>query len=169
MAEPAQYDFGQVDDADVETFGQPGQRTFRLIVERGDRTASLWLEKEQLQAVGLVIEQHLNPAGGRGYSGSRTLLTLAARFPSKPTIDFKVGRLALGFDEQTSGFTVSARNVEDVEETEPEFTCVIGPSHAIAISAKTTEIVSAGRPRCPLCGAPMDGPHVCPATNGHAH
>jgi hypothetical protein len=30
-------------------------------------------------------------------------------------------------------------------------------------------VVAAGRPRCPLCGAPIEGKHVCPASNGHVH
>src|SRR5438105_5365710 len=100
MAEPNPLDFGAVDDADIETFGQPGQRTFRLIVERAERTAALWIEKEQLQALGLVIEQHLSPAGGGGYRAPHALLTLAARFPPQPTLDFTLGRLAVGFDER---------------------------------------------------------------------
>ena len=30
------------------------------------------------------------------------------------------------------------------------------------------DVVAAGRPPCPLCGAPMDpAGHVCPRSNGH--
>jgi len=168
MAEPAQYDFGEVDDVDVETFGQPGQRTFRIIAESGGRTASLWIEKEQLQALGLVIEQHLNPAGGRGYTGPRGVLSLAGRFPAQPTVDFKIGRLAVGFDETARSFRLTAHDIEDAESERPAFTAIVHAPQAITLGTKAAEIVAAGRPRCPLCGAPMDNPHVCPATNGHA-
>jgi hypothetical protein len=36
-----------------------------------------------------------------------------------------------------------------------------------ALSARIMEVVAAGRPLCPLCGAPIEGTHVCPASNGH--
>jgi uncharacterized repeat protein (TIGR03847 family) len=34
--------------------------------------------------------------------------------------------------------------------------------------ARATNIVAAGRPPCPLCGAPLDPQgHICPRRNGH--
>ena len=168
MTEPIGFDFGALDDADVETFGEPGQRTFRILAERGNRTASLWIEKEQLQAVGLLFEQHLSPAGGPAYSGPTATLTLAGRFPAQPSVNFRIGRLAIGFDEAEHSFTLTAHDAEDLNAPQPAFTCVVSAALAMAISVKTAEIVASGRPRCPLCGAPMDNPHVCPASNGHA-
>jgi uncharacterized repeat protein (TIGR03847 family) len=168
MAQPGAADFGDVDEIDVETIGQPGQRTFRMLAERGDRSASIWLEKEQLQAVGLVIDQQLARSSRSG-STERTLLTLAARFPSQPTIDFKVGQLAVGYDEQRHRFTFTAHDVERMDAAEPHFNCRASEPQARALAIKITEIVAAGRPRCPLCGAPMDAKHVCPLSNGHVH
>src|SRR4030042_1588088 len=48
-------EFGRVNSREAEAIGEPGQRTFRLRVSSGQRTASLWLEKEQLQALALAL------------------------------------------------------------------------------------------------------------------
>ena len=168
MAQPGHAEFGMVDEIDVETFGEPGQRTFRLIVEKGPRTASIWLEKEQLQALGLVIEEQLEHSRGATRL-EEAILTLAARFPSTATVDFKVGRLAVGFDEQQAAFVITAHDVEHPDAEEPDFTCRANAHQSRAVATKIAQIVAAGRPRCPLCGAPMDGDHVCPASNGRVH
>ena len=95
----AQYVFGPATRLQAQAIGEPGHRKFRLLIESDDgRAAALWVEKEQLQALGLAVEQLLAEFQGR----------LAARlprqpavetFPPNPTVDFKVGRLALGQDE----------------------------------------------------------------------
>jgi hypothetical protein len=36
------------------------------------------------------------------------------------------------------------------------------------LSAESAAVVAAGRPRCTMCGEPMDPEgHVCPQQNGH--
>ena len=167
MAEPAAHDMGDVDEIDVESIGQPGQRTFRLLAERGPETASLWLEKEQLQALGLIIDQHIARLSRGGAPREAALLTLAGRFPSPATIDFKVGRMALGYDTERRKFVFSAYDIEDPEQEAPRFSCAAGGSQVAALSIKIMDVVAAGRPRCPLCGAPIEGKHVCPGSNGH--
>ena len=47
---------------DAQSFGQPGQRTFRLrIVGAEAESASLWIEKEQMQALSIALKQMLVP------------------------------------------------------------------------------------------------------------
>src|SRR4051794_21907905 len=167
MAEPAAHDMGDVDEIDVESIGEPGQRTFRLLAERGAETASLWLEKEQLQALGLVIDQHIARLTRAGAPRESTLLTLAPRFPTRATIDFKVGRMGLGYDTERRKFVFTAYDIEDPDQETPRLSCAAGAAQVAALSIKILEVVAAGRPRCPLCGAPMEGTHVCPAANGH--
>lgn len=168
LAEPNPRDFGDVDEIDVEAIGEPGHRTFRVLVERGPVTASLWVEKEQLQALAVIIEQHsARFARGRSME-ERAFLTLGARFPARATVDFKVGRMALGYDERRGKFVFTADDVEDAEGQTRPFTCRATQAQVRAVCAKIAEIVAAGRPRCPLCGAPMEGKHVCPLSNGHA-
>ncbi len=56
----AQYVFGPATRLQAQSIGEPGHRTFRLLIESDDgRAAALWVEKEQLQALGLALEQRL--------------------------------------------------------------------------------------------------------------
>jgi uncharacterized repeat protein (TIGR03847 family) len=169
MASSGRTDFGDVDEIDVEAIGEPGHRTFRILAERGAETASLWVEKEQLQALGLLVEQHIARISRGRTATERALLTLAGRFPSQATFDFTAGRLAVGYDESTRRFLLTAHTTEEPEREDPAFACAATPTQMRALSVKIAEVVAAGRPRCPLCGAPIEGKHVCPATNGHAH
>ena len=77
----------------------PATVRFGLLVESDDgRAAALWVEKEQLQALGLAVEQLL--AEFQGTAGARPPRQPPIEtFPPNPTVDFKVGRLALGQDE----------------------------------------------------------------------
>ena len=62
----AQYVFGPATRLQAQAIGEPGHRTFRLMVESGDgRAAALWVEKEQLQALGLAVEQLLAEFQGK--------------------------------------------------------------------------------------------------------
>jgi uncharacterized repeat protein (TIGR03847 family) len=163
----AQHDLGELDEIDVEAIGEPGQRTFRLLLASGPTTASLWLEKEQMEQLAMVIDQQLTGASQDQPTGGLLTLDFASRFPSDPTIDFKAGRIAVGFEEQARRF---AMTIDPLEDSEQSVTFVVGQHKAEALSAKIVTVAAAGRARCPLCGAPLDGgPHVCPASNGHAH
>jgi uncharacterized repeat protein (TIGR03847 family) len=167
MGEPNPYEFGPVDEVDAEAIGEPGHRTFRVIAERGPTTAVLWVEKEQLQALGMIMEQQLARLSRRRQTEARPILSLASRFSGTPTLDFKAGRMALGYDEQRKLFTLTAHEIEDPTEQQPAFSCSATAAQIDALAAKIAEVVAAGRPRCPLCGAPMEGTHVCPLSNGH--
>ena len=68
MAE-AQYDFASVDAIDAESIGTPGKRTFRLRILRGDESAALWMEKQQLAALGEAIPRLLEQLIGLGMAG----------------------------------------------------------------------------------------------------
>ena len=169
MSQPIRHELGDLDDVDVESIGEPGQRTFRFVAERRETTVSLWVEKEQLQSFAVLVEQYFARAAGVSRGQDRAILTLAARFPSQATIDFKAGRMALGYDQGPGTFSLTAEEVGDPEASTQSVSCRIGAAQAQALCLKIAEIVSAGRPRCPLCGAPMEGKHVCPLSNGHAH
>ena len=75
--------------------------------------------------------------------------------------------MALGYNTEARKFVFTAYDIEDPGETSPRLSCTAGQSQVAALSIKIMEVVAAGRPRCPLCGAPMEGKHVCPAANGH--
>ena len=159
-------DLGSVDDIDVEAIGEPGHRTFRLLLETGTITAALWIEKEQLEHLATIIEQQVARVNRDRPSGPHPSLTLATRFPSSPSIELKVGRLGVGFDIELRKFVLTA---DSIEPDEPGLSCTATQLQAEALSTKIVSVAAAGRPRCPLCGAPMGANHVCPASNGHVH
>ncbi|MPZ14700.1 MAG: DUF3090 family protein [Chloroflexi bacterium] len=167
MAELSQRDFGEVDEIDVEAIGAPGKRTFRVLAENGSMTASVWIEKEQLQALGLILDQSLEGIARQRGRRDRAILTLAGRFPTRPTVEFNVGRLAVGYDEKIDRFVFTAHDAPDPHAAESALSWSASQRQVQALTFKIAEVVAAGRPRCPLCGAPIEGKHVCPVSNGH--
>jgi uncharacterized repeat protein (TIGR03847 family) len=165
-------DFGPVTRILADAVGKPGQRAFRLIAESDDRSACLWVEREQLQALAMLVEQLLTgwPAiqirGGQ--SSSRAASTPDLDFPSQPNVEFRVGQLALGFDERSSLYVLLAHNVESETGSEPDFTCLATRAQLRILSESITPLLAAGRPRCPMCEAPLgEGKHHCARGNGH--
>src|SRR3990170_5587109 len=94
------WDFGRAELLEPEAIGEPGQRTFRLRVISGSEAASLWLEKEQLIALTLAIRQLLEQTAEEGPSGEPEEPAPDAAFPEHPQVDFKLGRLGIGYDEK---------------------------------------------------------------------
>jgi len=94
---------------------------------------------------------------------------------------FRAGSLTLGWDGGAERVLVEARAQdadgeaidpdEDDEEDEegPDLLRVrMTASAARSFVTRAAQVVSAGRPPCPLCGAPLDPRgHICPRRNGH--
>jgi uncharacterized repeat protein (TIGR03847 family) len=165
------HDFDVVRRIESDAVGQPGSRRFRLIVENDSETAFLWLEKEQLQALGLAVDQLLTPVkplwsreeapAGRRRSSEGT---------GRASVEVQVARLGLGFDEATKLFILIAHDPETNAEDPPTFQCRCTRAQLSQLSESIAGVTSAGRPRCPVCGSPLDGsPHFCPGSNGHSH
>src|SRR5215467_10410956 len=116
------YDFGRVDLLDAEAIGKPGRRRFRLFARARGRTAGLWIEREQLQALADAIDQLLAQiAGGQVFRNlipPSTSETSGAPsdFPAHPDIEFQIGELSLGFDERDNVLALLATPLELVEE-----------------------------------------------------
>jgi uncharacterized repeat protein (TIGR03847 family) len=165
-------DFGGVSRLEAEAIGVPGQRTFRLRISSGERTASLWLEKEQLQALALALMRLLVQMGRPEYIPTAgTAVNPLSPFPEEPSLDFKVGRLGLGLD-QTEGnivlFAYDEGAEEESEQAEAVLACRAEPTQCRDLVAMIEAVIAAGRPICRLCLAPIDpGGHVCARSNGH--
>ncbi|MCL6647425.1 MAG: DUF3090 domain-containing protein [Chloroflexi bacterium] len=157
-------DFGPVVRLEAEAQGVPGRRTFRLLIANELELASLRIEKEQLQALGLAIEQLLAQVEAPAGEGS---------VPSGPPAGFEtfalpVGRLGLGYDEASDLFVLVVYAEETPENDPPDLICRASRAMMKNLSRQIEEIIAAGRPRCPLCGAPIDPEgHVCVRANGH--
>ncbi|MGH2535641.1 MAG: DUF3090 family protein [Thermomicrobiales bacterium] len=149
----------------AEALGEPGQRRFRILAIIDGETHIVWMEKQQVQALGLALEQVLEQLADEGPELSEPNAPL--QFDPNTRSQFRAGRMELGFDEQRDRLVIIAHDVEDESDT-PRFTCRISREQAREFSAEAAAVVAAGRPRCPLCGASMDpGHHACPQQNGH--
>jgi uncharacterized repeat protein (TIGR03847 family) len=169
------YDMGRIDWIGSESVGVPGQRTFRLAVYNRTMSAHLWLEKEELQALTQAIAQMLleiNTERGlqipmRDQSADNPK---PASFPATPDYDLKIGSLGLKYDSSRELIAIEANSREDEEDAAPRFRCLTTREQLEKLQVNTLDVLSAGRPRCPLCGTPLPNagvPHFCPPTNGH--
>jgi uncharacterized repeat protein (TIGR03847 family) len=173
-----QHNMGRAEWIGAESVGVPGQRTFRLLARNRTLSAELWLEKEQLQALAEAIARMmLEIDTERGFDiPSREPATSNPKppdFPARPDISLQVGALSLSYDSQRDVIAIEAtsREEEEVEEdSPPTFRCVTTREQLQMLQTNAIDVISAGRPRCPLCGTPLPAagtPHFCPPTNGH--
>src|ERR687896_658892 len=109
MAE-ARFDFAAVDAIDAESIGEPGKRTFRVRILRGDESAALWVEKQQLAALGEAIPRLIEQLDSEDQHPDVDARPISY-FPDDPTVDFKVGRLALGYAAQEDRLVLIAHDL----------------------------------------------------------
>ncbi len=163
-------DFGTLEYIAAEAIGRPGQRRFRLQVinERGD-SGSLWLEKEQLAALGEALESVLKDEHYRHQPAPLDDLTARPVFPLDADLEFRVVQLSMGVNHEHRRVVLVTGNSQDPDDSEAvnlqfEFDYPRG----FELRRQISDVVSAGRPKCPLCTAPMNPEgHVCVRSNGH--
>jgi uncharacterized repeat protein (TIGR03847 family) len=158
-------DLGIARAVDAQTFGAPGQRTFQLrIIGSSSVSASLWLEKQHLQALNLAFAQVLAQLDYGDRPGPPDL----SDFPVAAEHDFKVGRLGLGFDPSDRTIVLDAFELTAEEEADAIVRVRMTPEQCAWLVGQLSEIIAKGRPLCPLCGASMDPEgHTCIRSNGH--
>lgn len=164
-------DFGLVDAVDAEAIGPPGQRTFRLRARVGDEYAALWMEKEQLGALGRSFSQILAERSRlRGRPGDP--VEAVGNFPQSARVEFQVARMGLDYDPDRECAILLADDPMAGERGDtPAFRMEISRSQALALITQIEDTVAGGRPRCPLCQQVLDEEgeqHFCPSTNGHS-
>src|SRR4029078_799436 len=157
------------------TVGQPGDRTFFLQARDGVRVVSVVLEKVQVAVLADRLGELLSELERRGIEAEE-----AAERATPSAVDtgpleeplteaFRAGSLTLGWDGDAERVLVEARaQSEDGEEIDPDedddedehapalLRVMMPPATARAFVARASRVVAAGRPPCPLCGAPLD-------------
>ncbi len=169
---PERHDFDVVARIETDAVGRPGNRRFRIIVQNDTQTAFLWLEKEQLQALGLAVDQLLMKVRVLWSASDPKSRTESASpsFTGTASLEMRVGRLGLGFDDTSKLFVLVAHDVESDPDDPPSFRCLCSRGQLSKLSESITEVLASGRPRCPVCGSPLEGgSHFCPGSNGHVH
>ena len=159
-------EFTQVTKFAVETFGEPGRRTFRINVDSGSSNAKIWLEKEQLSELSLaMIQMDKDTKSSEKNSG---LPPEGIEAKGLTSLDFKATRLAFGHNPETNLFIIDAHDPEDQSE-EPTVRIWISREIMSEFAKNGLEIVSSGRPICQLCNTPIDtSGHYCERRNGHS-
>lgn len=160
-------EFTNVTNLGAEAIGEPGNRTFRLLVDSGSSSACIWLEKEQLFQLAIAIRRLLaavperpDAAGSPPFDREASSLT---------RLDFKVGKLALGLDERTGLLFIDAHEQEEEETASPPRVRVWARrAQLVELAESALQVCAAGRPVCPFCARPIDPTgHFCPRVNGH--
>ena len=174
----ARFEFSAVNAIDAESIGEPGKRTFRLRILCGDESASLWMEKHRVAALGEAIPrliEQLNTPDRHPDVNTDPI----GYFPDEPTVEFKVGRLALGYSSQEDRLVLIAHDLateteegegqdDDDDDDTPAFSCRFTREQARALSNSCADAVAGGRPDCMLCHRPIDPEgHMCPRANGY--
>jgi uncharacterized repeat protein (TIGR03847 family) len=157
---------GTVQELAAESFGEPGQRTFRLKAATPSGQIGLWLEKQQLVMLGAAIEQILEQVPSE--LGEHP-------HPTAPTttisgeVEAHVGSMALAYDREQEGFILAAQDLWDATLDISSVVLLVSHSQLALVEKQVEAIVAASRPRCLLCDTPLSGePHFCPPSNGHA-
>lgn len=169
----------------ADAVGVPGQRRFRLFAQSERGSAVMWMEKEQLSSLSLALDRALAiitegqvlrieaRAGSPLHAGA-----MPESFPAVPSYEFQVGQMRLNYDEGERRFHLDAIPLDVIMESGSEPELIMREESAISfffsqqgaqnLSIAISNVVTAGRPVCPLCKTPLDGrPHACVKQNGH--
>lgn len=164
-------DLGVVESIAAEAIGEPGKRTFRVTPAGPRGVAVVWMEKEQLFQIGLAIKQFIATIAPSDDPAPYESESPAPLLPG--SAEFKASDIRLRHDRDSDIFTIETADSEseaEDDDEEPEIVLQFSfPRHmAEELAERAIEIVSAGRPRCPLCSGPIDPDgHICPKSNGH--
>jgi uncharacterized repeat protein (TIGR03847 family) len=173
----------------ADAVGVPGKRTFFLQAASGPDQVTLLIEKEQVRVLTERLDEFLRElADGRPEDPEETAAAaageMALREPLVP--EFRVGQLRLVYDAERDRVVIIASELAvgeteededdeaaetDAEDAEPaarEVHLVATRAQLRRLAEHGNQVVSRGRPPCPICGNAMNpGGHVCPAMNGH--
>jgi uncharacterized repeat protein (TIGR03847 family) len=166
------------------TVGQPGQRAFYLQATARGRVTSVALEKGQVsqlaERLDELLDEVLRRTGGSAAIPAVAPEALTDDEPLEQPLmeDFRVGAIALAWDGESERVIIEAQELSDepieplTEELPDDGPAIlrvtITAAAARAFAKRALQLVTAGRPPCPLCGLPLDASgHVCPRQNGH--
>lgn len=166
------------------TIGMPGQRSFYLQAREGSSLVSVLLEKGQVLALAERLDHLLDEVSATRESGASIPASSLVDNEDTAPLDlpleeeFRVGAMALGWDDAHRLVVIEAHAVTDEEYEIPELAddAAEGPTtlrmwltaeQARAFSHRARSLVAAGRPDCPFCNQPIDPEgHICPRANG---
>lgn len=173
-----------VDRITAGAVGPPGERVFYLQGRQADRLVTVLVEKQQVELLSASLVEILARTGKETGEGPGEE-EMGLEDPVLP--EWRAGRLSLGYDEARDLVLLeceeyvegSEEEGEEDDDEENDDDDMDGPEparirfwasreQALALARHGAAVAAAGRPRCELCGNPLDPEgHVCPALNGH--
>ncbi len=164
-------DLDPVDRITTGAIGEPGSRTFYLQGRKGAHVVTLLCEKQQVELLAASVLEIMARLG-QSMEGGAAGDELELEEPVDP--EWRIGRLALGYDEGRDMFLLEVEElVPDEEEEEPSLEggrvrFWATRDQMLGLARRGAAVAAAGRPRCELCGNPLDPDgHICPALDGH--
>jgi uncharacterized repeat protein (TIGR03847 family) len=162
------YELDELTQLAAVTMGVPGKRTFFLMLGQPGEWVRAWLEKELLEALALAIEQFLA-------SFARERLPTPEAEPEAipedvpaglPSSELEIDRIALGYDQEMVTLDLSVHPLGPQTVVWSELSCRVTLDQLRKLGVQARKICAAGRPRCKLCGGPIDPEgHICPMSN----
>jgi uncharacterized repeat protein (TIGR03847 family) len=183
MDQPVEITFKPVSHLTADAIGPPGQRVFYLQGWKGDRSATVIIEKFQLQQLAIGVEQFLAELSQR-----LPLLAAASndyeeeRMRIHPPVEplFRVAEFGLAYDPEEDLMGLIARETPSASPVEPPSASEAAEAPGGIVRFWATrhqmralvhwgiEVSQRGRPLCEQCGQPMDPEgHFCARKNGH--
>ncbi|MEK7808081.1 MAG: DUF3090 domain-containing protein [Chloroflexota bacterium] len=156
--------------------GKPGQRVFYIQGQTKMQTVSLVCEKQQVQSLGVGIEEFVRELQKRfPHLLTPTVSYIEADMELHEPLEplFRVGQLGLGYDEDTDRVIIVAQEAQ-AEEANPDDATTVrfwgSRSQILTMAQWGLNVADKGRPLCGNCLQPMDPEgHFCPRRNGHKY
>ncbi len=173
------YDLNPVTHIIADAMGEPGQRTFFIQARAGTQLISLVLEKQEVTNLAISILQMLEELIEKNPELPPVAVKKKPLFAESPIEPFfRVGQLMVGYDEEDDRIWVIAKAlvvnesgaiVDPDSDDVPAVRFVATREQMRALCDHAMEVISKGRPTCPLCGRPIDREgHFCPRSDGEA-
>ena len=169
----------------VGTVGMPGERTFYLQAKSAGSLSAVAFEKQQAVVLAERIDELLNEVhvtrDPNGVVPQKAPSELVDNDPLDMPLfeEFRVGAMALGWDEGSSCVVIEAHAIDEESEEVPELgedgdegpdtmRVWLSAAYARAFAERTRRVTESGRPPCPFCQQPLDPEgHICPRANGY--
>jgi len=165
--ERPEIDWDDTDAFTAGTVGPLGRRVFFIQARRAGQVVSLKLEKQQVAGLADFLDGLMGDLPPIDEPPSEIVET-AAEFDDPVEADWVVGSLGITYQQSTDRLVLIAEELlrdEDLLPAQARFP--MRRELVAAFIVRARQLVAAGRPPCPWCGAPLD-PTVdgwCPCAN----
>lgn len=167
--------FHQVISITVDAIGEPGQRIFFLQARTEDQTISFLMEKAQVETLAVALAKLLTELANKKPDLNEVSFSFdEEKMHIQPPVDplFRIGEMGMAYDEEFDQVVLVLQEVvfgDVTVENSQKLGLRCTRQNMASLSSWALEIVSRGRPICPLCNQPMEKDHLCPKKNGHSH